>query len=525
MSRNAPRPIVQLPREYNAATHFIDRHLKEGRGPKTAFIDKDGRHSYAALAERTNRAGNALRELGLDMEQRVMLCLHDTVDFPALFWGAIKTGAVPVPVNTLLTGDDYNYMLRDSRARVLVVSAPLYDKFAPHLDDQPFLDGVVIAGGEAPDHSRLDDLLERASPHLSATSTTCDDTAFWLYTSGSTGPPKAVVHRQSGLVQTAELYGKGVLGIREDDVVYSVAKLFFAYGLGNAMTFPLHVGATAALLAERPTPEAVLNIMKDHQITIFYGVPTLYGAVLENETSGRKSGSESLRLCASAGEALPEEIGKEWEKRFETPVLDGLGNTEMLHIFLSNRADDVRYGTSGKPVPGYDLRVVDEEGNDVAVGEIGELVISGPSSASAYWNQRDKSLGTFQGAWTHSGDKYFVDEEGYYHYCGRADDMLKVSGIWVSPFEVESTLIAEDRVLEAAVIGAADGHGLVKPKAYVVLKEGVKATDTLADELKAFVKGRLAPYKYPRWIEFVDELPKTATGKIQRFKLRDPGAA
>ena len=572
VDRSGTPAAIELPREYNAALEFIDANLARGRGEKVAFIDAAGRHTYAGLAGRVNRAGNALRALGAGMETRVLMCLLDGIDFPAVFWGAIKAGCVPVPVNTLLTSDDYAHLLRDSRARIVVVSEALLDRFAPALEDQPHVERVVVAGGaahggapapagagtsgrprtaagtgadaSAADPCRLADLLAAASPRLDAAPTTCDDVAFWLYTSGSTGIPKGSMHLHRDLVTTAEHYGVATLGIREDDLVYSAAKLFFAYGLGNAMTFPFYVGATAVVLAARPTPEAVAALLREHRPTIFFGVPTLYGAMLaqpsgtdeDGPTRGRNGArlaedgqppgaghvgrASRLRIAVSAGEALPAEIGTAWEERFGAPILDGLGSTEMLHIFLSNREGDVRYGTSGKAVPGYRLKVVTEAGEPAAPGEIGELWVSGSSSAVAYWNQREKSLATFHGPWTRTGDKYVVDEEGYHHYRGRTDDMLKVSGQWVSPFEVESALLGHEAVLEAAVVAAEDERGLVKPKAIVVPREGVEADAALAAALQEFVKDRLAPFKYPRWIEFANDLPKTATGKIQRFKLR-----
>jgi 4-hydroxybenzoate-CoA ligase/benzoate-CoA ligase len=490
----------------------VDRHVAEGRGARVAFRDDAGSLTYGELAERTARVAGALRALGVDTEQRVALCMLDTVDFPCVFWGAIRAGVVPVPLNTLLTTADYAYMIADSRARVVFVSDALAEKVLPAVAQSPHVKKVVRT-------SELQTLLGGASG-AEAAPTCSDDVAFWLYSSGSTGTPKGAVHLHAHLVQTAALYGEGVLGIREDDVVFSAAKLFFAYGLGNAMTFPMHVGASAVLLAERPTPLSVMGTMKKHQPTIFGGVPTLFAAILAHPGLDRAAGSEKLRVSISAGEALPKHVGDRWRERFGTDILDGIGSTEMLHIFISNRHGDVRYGTSGKPVPGYEVKLVDESGAPVPDGEEGSLWVRGPSSAVAYWNQREKSLATFHGPWTRTGDRYARDADGYYVYQGRADDMLKVGGIWVSPFEVEAALGAHEAVLEAAVVGHADDEGLIKPRAFVVLKATVSASPALADELKAFVKGRLAPYKYPRWIDFVSELPKTATGKIQRFKLR-----
>ena len=514
-------PRLEIPRHYNAAADLLGRNLQAGNGGKPAFLDDNGQYSYTELAERAARAGNALLRLGMTPEQRVVLCLLDSIDFPATFLGAIKAGLVAVPVNTLLTQDDYHYILRDSRAPVLVVSAPLLDRFLPLLDELPHLRHVVVAGdGEAHGHPRLHALMQRAAPDLAAADTTRDDVAFWLYTSGSTGQPKGVVHLHSHLAGTAALYGVGVLGIRPDDVVYSAAKLFFAYGLGNALTFPLYVGATAVLSAGRPTPNGVMALLKRHRPTIFYGVPTLYAGILADPKLDASAGSDRLRVSVSAGEALPEELGRRWRERFGTDILDGLGSTELLHIFLSNRPGAVRYGTTGRPVPGYAVRLAAEDGSDVPQGEVGDLLVAGPTAAPCYWNNRERSLDTFQGRWTRTGDKYVETEDGCYAYAGRSDDMLKVGGIWVSPFEVESALMAHDAVLEAAVVGQEDADRLIKPKAYVVLKEGHDGDAALENELKGFVKGRLAPYKYPRWLEFTAELPKTATGKIQRFKLR-----
>jgi benzoate-CoA ligase len=514
-------PRLKIPRQYNAAHDLIERNLQAGRGGKLAFIDDNGAYTYGDLAERVNRWANALTGLGLQMEQRVMLCLQDSIDFPTAFLGCIKAGIVPVAANTLLTTKDYEYMLDDSRAHVLVVSAALLPSFAPLLGKLPHLQRVIVSNGDASGHLAFADLLTAASPVFEPAPTTADDMCFWLYSSGSTGLPKGTVHVHSSLIETAELYARPVLGIEESDVTYSVAKLFFAYGLGNGLTFPMSVGATAILMAAWANPASVFALLRKHQPTLFYGVPTLYAALLAHPDLPVK-GELRLRRCASAGEALPADVCRRWTEHLGVEILDGLGSTEMLHIFLSNRPGEVRYGSSGKPVPGYQMRVVDEHGQAVAQGEVGELQICGPTSAMCYWNNREKSRATFQGAWTRSGDKYSIDADGYYIYAGRSDDMLKVSGIYVSPIEVESALITHPAVLEAAVVGQEDVDKLVKPAAFVVLKPGQKSSPALIEELKQHVKSLLAPYKYPRSIEFVEQLPKTATGKIQRYKLRQP---
>ena len=512
-------PRVDVPRDYNAAHDLIERNLAAGRAHRLAYIDDTGRYSYAELAQRVNRASNALSALGLGMDDRVLLAHLDTIDFPSVFLGAIKAGIVPIAANTLLTTADYRFMLEDSRAQALIVSDALLPNFEPLLQSLPLLKHVIVSGKDPHGHAHLQSLMAKAGTEFQAAPTTCDDVCFWLYSSGSTGTPKGTVHVHSSLIQTAELYAKPILGIRESDVVFSAAKLFFAYGLGNSLTFPLAVGAATVLMAERPTPAAVFKRLREHRPTIFYGVPTLYAALLASPDLPRKD-DVALRICTSAGEALPAHIGRRWTEHFGVDVLDGIGSTEMLHIFLSNRPRDVRYGTTGKPVPGYRIRLVDEGGREVGANEIGELQISGPTSAIMYWNNRAKTLATFVGPWTRAGDKYTVDDDGYYTYGGRSDDMLKVSGMYVSPFEVETALLTHPDVLEAAVVGATDDQNLVKPKAYVVTKPGVSGSVALADALKKHVKDLLAPYKYPRWIDFVPELPKTATGKIQRFKLR-----
>jgi benzoate-CoA ligase len=518
-SVNPPR--VDIPRDYNAAHDLLARHAS--RADKIAFIDaaSGAGLSYGELTRQSHRFANALRAQGFAPESRILLAMLDTPEWPVAFLGCILAGVVPVAANTLLTTKDFDFMLRDSRAQGLIVSNALLPVFQPLIEQIASLRTVIVAGlEESPSHSTVAQLVRSHSPDQQVATTCADDACFWLYSSGSTGTPKGTVHLHSHLIQTAELYGRAVLGIQESDVVYSAAKLFFAYGLGNGLTFPMAVGATTVLLATRPTPADVFGLLEKYQPSIFYGVPTLYAAMLADPTRPARS-ALGLRVCASAGEALPAGIGHKWAAEYGCDILDGIGSTEMLHIFLSNRPGDVRYGSTGKAVPGYKLRVVGDDGQDCAAGEIGELQINGPTSALMYWNNRTKTKATFAGEWTRSGDKYSVDAEGYYTYSGRTDDMLKVGGIYVSPFEVEASLMTHPAVLEAAVVGAMDGDGLIKPKAWVVLKSGQSAT---ADSLKVHVKEQLAPYKYPRWVEFVAELPKTATGKIQRFKLRQPTA-
>lgn len=511
---SASPPRVDVPRDYNAAHDLLARNAS--RSGKVAYIDgaTGATLTYGELTDRAHRFANALRAQGMAPESRAMIAMLDTPEWPVVFLGCILAGVVPVAANTLLTTKDFEFMLRDSRAQVLFVSKPLLPAFEPLIGEIGSLRSVVVAGDDGPNSVAA--MVDSASTEWSVAGTSSDDACFWLYSSGSTGTPKGTVHLHSHLIHTAELYGRGVLGIREDDVVFSAAKLFFAYGLGNALTFPLSVGATTVLWPARATPGDVFGVLMKHQPTIFCGVPTLYAALLAH--AGRPVRRElKLRVCTSAGEALPAEIGKRWTADYGCEILDGIGSTEMLHIFLSNRPGQVRYGTTGQAVPGYELRIVGDDGRECGPGEIGELQIKGPSAALMYWNNRAKTKATFVGEWTRSGDKYTRDADGYHTYGGRSDDMLKVGGIYVSPFEVEACLATHAAVLEAAVIGVKDSDDLVKPKAYVVLKPGQRAS---AEDLQLHVKNALAPYKYPRWIEFVRELPKTATGKIQRFRLR-----
>jgi 4-hydroxybenzoate-CoA ligase len=504
----------------NAALWFVDRHIDEGRENCTAFVEATGakrRLTYGQLAHQSGQVAGALRRAGLKQEDRVACIVLDQIEYPALFWGALRAGVVPVLLNTLLGSEIYDVILRDARASALIVSAELWPVVGPVVANQPDLKQVIIIGDGPADIQSWDDFITGA-PAAPMAQVTSDDCAFWLYSSGSTGRPKGVRHVHSALRATADTYGAQVLGIQQGDIIFSAAKIFFAYGLGNAMTFPMAVGATSVLFNGRPTPDVALQIISETGATIFCGVPTLYAAMVA-QIEQAKMPAHSLRLCISAGEALPAEVGHSWSRLTEVEILDGVGSTEMLHIFLSNHPNDIVYGTSGRAVPGYELKCLTEDGRQIVPGEVGEMLVRGESAAEGYWNQRAKSRTTFEGEWTRTGDKYEILDDGRYVYCGRTDDMFKVSGIWVSPFEVEQALVTHPAVLEAAVVSARDGDGLEKPKAYVVLK--AEAADDLADALKSLVQDRIGKWKYPRWIEIVSDLPKTATGKIQRFKLRD----
>jgi benzoate-CoA ligase family protein len=510
---------ISLPSQFNVATHFVDRHVKEGRAQRIAIECGEERVSYQQLLERVNRAGNALRKLGVRREERIALVLVDTPDFAYSFFGAIKIGAVPVPLNTLLKPAEYQYMLNDSRARIAIVSDAVLPQIRAIFGGElRYLEKVVVSGAGTDSFSLL---LQQSFPQLAAEPTSKDDAAFWLYSSGSTGFPKGCVHLQHDMVVCAESYAKAVLGITEHDRFFSVAKLFFAYGLGNGLYFPLAVGATSILWPGPPAPANVFSVIERHKPTLFFSVPSNYAALLAHNREGNRDFDlSSVRNAVSAGEALPAALYERFKQRFGVEILDAIGSTEALHMFIANRPGAVRPGSSGQILPGYEARIVDENDQPVADGQIGNLLIKGDSVCAGYWNQHDKTKETIQGHWLRTGDKYSRDSDGYYWYAGRSDDMLKVKGSWVSPVEIEGVLIQHPAVQEAAVIGRDNQDRLIRPAAFVVLRPGAKAAPDLARELQEFVGAKLAGFKRPEWVEFVAELPKTATGKIQRYKLR-----
>lgn len=520
-----------IPERYNASTTFIDANREAGRGNKAAILYGDQTLTYNDVAAMVNRTGNALKKLGVQMEQRVLLLLLDSPEFVAGFFGAMRMGAIPIPTNTLLKPADYEYLLNDSRATTLIVSEPLYANIEPIRANLKWLKHIIVVGASTGFDFRsaaqrapagtinFADWIKNESSELAPADTSRDDACFWLYSSGTTGFPKGAVHLQHDMVYCAENYARGVLNIGENDRPFSVAKLFFAYGLGNALYFPFYVGATTILYPGRPEPKPIYESVTKYKPTLFFCVPTAYAGLLAVEDTAAYNLS-SVRLCISAGEALPKALYDKWLAKWGVETLDGIGSTEILHIFISNRAKEARPGSSGKLVPGYGAKVVDENDHELPQGEVGNLLIRGDSTCAYYWNKHAKTKDSIVGEWIRTGDKYLIDKDGYFWYQGRSDDMLKVGGIWVSPVEVEATLISHPAVLECAVIGLMDKDELIKPKAFVILKQGFAPSAELEDELKAFVKDKIAAYKYPRWIEFVSELPKTGTGKIQRFKLR-----
>jgi benzoate-CoA ligase family protein len=511
-----------IPQYYNITTKLIDDMVEKGLGDKVAVYYKDKTYTYSEMQGMINRVGNALHILGVHMEERVMLVLYDSPEAMASFFGCIKIGAVPIPLNYMYTSDDYRFLLNNSRARTMIAHEDFIEEIEGWKEKLLYLQNTIIVGKKTKsNHISFHDIVDRCSDQLKVAYTTFEDAAFWNYTSGSTGTPKGAVHLQHDVFACIDSYAKATLGLNGDDIIFSASKFFFAYGLGNSFFYPFGVGGSVILMPERPTPDNVFNAINTYHPTVFCGIPTLYANLLEVADAEKKYDMSSLRLCTSAGEALPKDLFYRWKEKFGLEILDGIGSTELLHIFISNRPGDVKPGSSGKIVPGYQARIVDDKGNDVPDGEVGNLQVKGESTAAYYYRHHDKTKSSMLGDWFNTGDKYYRDAEGYFYYCGRGDDMLKVGGIWVSPIEIEDTLISHPAVREAAVVAKADEHLLIKPKAYVVLKKGYEPSEKLGKEIQDYVKKTIAAYKYPRWIEFVVDLPKTATGKIQRYKLRE----
>ncbi|BCU80597.1 acetyl-CoA synthetase [Polycladomyces abyssicola] len=510
---------------YNASTRFIEENVNKGLGDKVAIYFRDEQITYRQMQKRVNQVGNMLKTLGLKMENRVLINCHDTPEFIYSFFGSIKIGAVPIPVNTMMQPSDYEYYLNNSRARALIIHQDLWENIQHLRKRFIYLEHVIVISES--DVKTVEgtlsfyEMMEQASEDLKPCHTQYDDSAFWLFSSGSTGNPKGVIHLQHDMEFALNSYAKNILKLTENDICFSASKLFFAYGLGGGMYFPFGVGASTVLVPERPTPEVVLQAIEKYKPTVFFGVPTLYGHMIDfTEKNNKRYDLSSVRICVSAGEPLPVVFLRKWKYLYNLDILDGIGSTEALHIYLSNRIGDIREGSSGKIVPGFEAKIVNEEGNPLPPNEVGDLLIRGDSIAHGYWNLHEQNKQKFLGEWFHTGDKFYRDDDGYFWYCGRSDDMLKVGGIWVSPVEIENCLLQHEAVLEVAVVGVTNENDLVMPKAYIVLKDGVDPSENLAKELKEFTKQHLARYKYPRIIEFVDALPKTTTGKIQRFKFR-----
>ncbi len=510
--------LISFSSNFNAVVPFVDRHLCEGRGDKVAIYASDGAQiTYAQLAEQVNRCGNALIDMGIVPGERLAMVVEDCPEFFYCFWGAIKVGIIPVPLNTLLRAKDFAFMLADSYASALIYSSQyaVEVECAVEQMDIPPTRVLCVEGRE----NCLLEQIENASSSLLPVDSSADDDCFWLYTSGSTGRPKGAIHRHRDLLVVSQRCGVETLGIGEDDRCFSASKLFFAYGLGNGMLFPLWVGGSAILYNGSPTPDSTFATIEQFKPTVYYGVPSLYAVQLQALESKRPN-FFSLRFCVSAGEALPADIFHRWHRQTGLTIIEGIGSTETLHMFICNMLDDARPGSSGKPIGGYKAKIIDDSGSEVLPNTTGQLLIRGDSTARCYWNRPEKTAETMVRGWLKTGDTYFEDEEGYYHYCGRDDDMLKVGGIWVSPIEIEARLIEHPAVLEVAVVGQEDDATLIKPAAYIVLADKQGSGASLESELREYCKNSMAHYKYPRWFYFVDDLPKTATGKIQRFKLR-----
>ena len=508
---------LNLPDTYNAATTFVDDNIAQGRGQRTAIYYQDQKVTYQEVFEKVNRTGNAFKDLGIEIENRVLLVLPDSPEFAFSFFGAIKIGAVPIPTNPWMAAKDYDYLLNDSRARAIIVHESVLPEIEKIWDGTRFLKYTIVVGKPIRKALSYASLIDKASDKLEAETTSKDDVCFWAYTSGSTGSPKGAVHLQHDMITISDLFVKPVLGMNETDLCFSASKMFFSYGLGNSLYFPFRFGASTVLWPEKPDPEKILQVIEKYRPTFFFSVPTLFARFLRVE---KKYDLSSLRICLSSGEPLPPAIFHQWKERTGLELLDVVGSTEATHDFLANRPGRAKAGSSGEVTPAFEAKIVDDKGREVPVGEVGNLMVKGDANAPYYWNKHEQTKRMMQGEWLKTGDTYCRDDEGYYWYCGRSDDMLKVGGLWVSPIEIENTLMEHPAVLEAAVIGGQDTDGLVKPKAYVLLKSEFKASIQLQTDLQSHVKNKLAPYKYPRWVEFVDDLPKTVTGKIQRFRLR-----
>jgi benzoate-CoA ligase len=509
---------LNLPDTYNAATTFVDENISQGRGGKVAIYYQDEKITYQEVFENVNRSGNALRNLGIEIENRVLVILPDSPEFAYCFFGAIKIGAVAVPTNPWMFAKDYEYLINDSRARAIVVHETVLPEIEKVWDRTPFLKHVIVVGAAKGKALSYESLISKASNKLEAEKTTRDDVCFWGYTSGSTGNPKGAVHLQHDMITITDLFVKPVLGMNEKDLCFSASKMFFSYGLGNSLYFPFRFGAATVLWPEKPDPEKILQVIEKYRPTFFFSVPTLFARFLRIE---KKYDLSSLRTCLSSGEPLPPALFHQWKERTGLELLDVVGSTEATHDFLANRPGRAKAGSSGEVTPAFEAKIVDDDGREVPIGEVGSLLVKGDANAPYYWNKHEQTKRMMQGEWLKTGDTYYRDAEGYYWYCGRSDDMMKVGGLWVSPIEIENTLMEHPAVLEAGVIGDTDADGLLKPKAFVLLKSEFKASAELQTELQNHVKGKLAPYKYPRWVEFVDDLPKTITGKIQRFRLRN----
>ncbi|MBL7154002.1 MAG: benzoate-CoA ligase family protein [Phycisphaerae bacterium] len=516
---------VELSERLNAATVFVDSHLQQGRGEKAAILCGQETVTYRDLSKGVNRLGNALLGLGIRMEERVAIIMPDCPECVYAFFGAMKIGAVAIPMNTLLMPADYEYLLNDSRAQVLMIHSSLLERVESIRSKLRYVKHLVVAGDAAKGDLSFEELMASASDELEAADTSKDDSAFWLYSSGTTGFPKGTIHLHHDMIVEADLYARQTIGLVESDVSFSVAKLFFAYGLGNGLYFPLWTGGTTVLLPDRPMPKTAYEVIDRYQPTVFYGVPTSYAALLYLAEKEGRTSLGKVRMCVSAGEPLPKPLYDKWLDRFGVEIYDGIGSTEILHIFISNRPGHVKPGSTGQIVPGYEAKIVGDDGKELGVGQVGALLIKGDSIANGYWNKHEQTKETFRGEWINTHDKFHVDEDGYYWYAGRTDDMMKVSGLAVWPADVESILASHDAVLESGVVGVPDKEGLIKPRAYVVLKDKNAASDELVKELQTFVKTTTQPHKYPRTIIFVDELPKTATGKIKRYKLREMAQA